>query len=98
MSLSAWFVIGLALFGANLPFVSNRFILLFPLAQARKPGMLRMVEMALYYVLIGAIAWLLESKIGNVAAQRWEFYAITISLFIVFGFPGFVYCYLLKRR
>jgi hypothetical protein len=35
--------------------------------------------------------------IGNVFTQRWEFYAITLSLFVVMAFPGFVFRYLLRR-
>jgi hypothetical protein len=41
---------------------------------------------------------MLESRIGGVFAQNWEFYAITGCLFLVLAFPGFVLRYLRKRR
>jgi len=41
---------------------------------------------------------LLESRIGNVFPQTWEFYAITACMFVVLAFPGFVLRYLRKRR
>jgi hypothetical protein len=48
-------------------------------------------------LLIGALGIVFERWIGNVFAQRWEFYAITFSLFVVMAFPGFVFRYLLRR-
>ncbi len=49
------------------------------------------------YLLIGGLAMLLESRAGNVFAQTWEFYVITIFLFVVLAFPGFVFRYLRKQ-
>jgi hypothetical protein len=40
----------------------------------------------------------LEARIGQNYAQGWEFYAVTLSLFATFAFPGFVWQYLLRRR
>jgi hypothetical protein len=48
-------------------------------------------------VLIGAVGFTFERMIGNVFAQRWEFYATTLTLFLVMAFPGFVLRYLLRR-
>ncbi|MEW6369760.1 MAG: DUF2818 family protein [Pseudomonadota bacterium] len=58
----------------------------------------RLLELLVLYFIVGALAWLLESSIGNVFAQGWEFYAITGCLFLVLAFPGFVLRYLRKRR
>ncbi|MFM2274596.1 MAG: hypothetical protein RL211_468 [Pseudomonadota bacterium] len=59
---------------------------------------LRLLELVVFYFLIGGVALLLEKRAGQIADQNWEFYAITASLFITFAFPGFVYRYLLKHR
>ncbi len=63
-----------------------------------KPFFVRLLELLVLYFLVGAVAYLLESRIGNVFAQGWEFYAVTGCLFIVLAFPGFVLRYLRKRR
>jgi len=103
-SLAAWIVLAVALAAANLPFASERVFGLIPLkssqaGQARnKPFVARLLELLVLYFLVGAFAWLLESRIGNVFAQRWEFYAISGCLFLVLAFPGFVFRYLRKRR
>ena len=59
---------------------------------------LRLLELVVFYFLVGGIALLLEKRVGQIAPQNWEFYAITGALFLTFAFPGFVYRYLLKRR
>lgn len=103
-SLASWLVIAVALAAANLPFASERvfgFMSLKPAQAGRartKSFVVRLLELLVLYFLVGAFAWLLESRIGNVFAQRWEFYAVTGCLFIVLAFPGFVYRYLRKRR
>ena len=38
-----------------------------------------------------------ESRAGPVYRQRWEFYAVTVCLFLVFAYPGFIYRYLWRR-
>ena len=88
----------LAVFAANLPFFSERLFALIPLHIPAKPLWLRLLEMMGFYGMVGAIAYLLEARIGNVFTQKWEFYAITVCLFIVLAFPGFVFHYLLKRH
>ena len=103
ISFATWIVVLAALAAANLPFANERvfgFISLKPThtGQARtKPFAARLLELLVLYFLVGAVAYLLESRIGNVFAQGWEFYAVTGCLFIVLAFPGFVLRYL-KRR
>ncbi len=98
VSLSSWFVILLAVLAANLPFFSERLFAIVPIPISFKPFWLRLIEMFFLYGLVGAVAHLLEARIGNVFEQKWEFYAITGCLFIVLGYPGFVFRYLLKRH
>ncbi len=99
---SSWFVILLALCAANLPFINERLLAVAPLGFALqtkpKPFWLRMIELLVLYFLVGAIAYMLEARIGAVFSQRWEFYAVTGCLFIVLAFPGFVLRYLRKRH
>jgi hypothetical protein len=35
-----------------------------------------------------ASAWLLEKRMGQIAPQGWEFYAVTGALFLTLAFPG----------
>ncbi|HBT33141.1 MAG TPA: DUF2818 domain-containing protein [Pusillimonas sp.] len=63
-----------------------------------KPFLLRMCEVFVFYCLIGLLAFAFEASMGNVFQQTWEFYVITLSLFLVMAYPGYVYRYLLRRR
>src|SRR5690625_418422 len=58
----------------------------------------RFIELTVLYFLVGILGVAFEASLGNVYPQGWEFYAITYSLFLVLGYPGFVLRYLLKRR
>ncbi len=94
MSAGGMLVIVLSLLGANLPFVNQRLFGVIALKRAVKPLWCRLVERAVAYFVVGALGYLIESGIGNVFSQGWQFYAVTASLFVVFAFPGFVYRYL----
>jgi hypothetical protein len=104
VSFASWIVVAVALAAANLPFTNERvfgFVSLKPAqtGQARtKPFVARLLELLVLYFLVGLVAYALESRIGNVFAQGWEFYAVTGCLFLVLAFPGFVLRYLRKRR
>ncbi len=63
-----------------------------------KPFLDRLVEVLVCYVLVGTLGFALELNLGNAFARTWEFYAVTLSLFLVLGYPGFVFRYMLKRR
>lgn len=63
-----------------------------------KPFFLRLCEVLVFYSLIGLLAFAFEASMGNVFQQNWEFYVITLSLFLVMAYPGYVYRYLLHRR
>lgn len=87
----------LALVAANLPFVSERLAVIGP----RRPGKAlawRLLELLVLYVLVGAAGLALEKHAGQIAPQGWEFYAVTLTMFVTLAFPGFVWRYLLRRR
>jgi len=99
ISLSSWFLILLAALAANLPFINERLFVFITLRTFfTKPVWLRLIELLVFYALIGGIANMLEARIGNVYVQGGEFYAVTLFLFAVLSYPGFVYRYLRKRR
>lgn len=95
-TISVWFVIALALAGANLPFLTRRLFGLVALA-APKSLALRLLELVVMYFLVGGAGLLLEKHAGQIAPQGWEFYAITGALFVTLAFPGFVWRYLVRR-
>lgn len=96
LTVSVWLVVLVAFCAANLPFVSHR---LMAVVTPAKPKTLavRMVELVVFYFLVGGLGLMLEKRAGQIAPQTWEFYAITATLFVTFAFPGFVYRYLLKH-
>ena len=98
VSLASWFVIVLAALAANLPFLNERLFGAVAFGKPVKSLWLRLLELTLLYFVVLGIAWVLESRIGNVFSQQWEFYAITACLFLVLAFPGFVYRYLRKHH
>ena len=111
VSIASWLVIAVAIAFANLPFLNEKAFGFVPLPVVAKPGqgsapqrahtkhfVFRLLELFVLYFVVGALAYALESRIGNAFAQTWEFYAITGCMFVVLAFPGFVYRYLRKRR
>lgn len=95
---SVWVVLLVALLAANLPFFTERLLGLIPLSGATKSLAIRLGELVLLYFIVGGIGLLFEGRVGQIAPQGWEFYAVTAALFIVLAFPGFTWRYLLKHR
>jgi hypothetical protein len=89
-------VILLALLAANWPFITQRLFGVLKLVQG-KSLFVRLLELVSLYLVVGGIGMLLEQRLGQIAPQKWEFYAITATAFITFAFPGFVWRYLLKH-
>ena len=87
----------LALLAANLPFLSQRLLVLGPRREP-KPLAWRLLELVLLYLAVGGIGLMLEKNAGQIAPQGWEFYAVTAAMFLTLAFPGFVYRYLVHRR
>ena len=112
-TVAVWLLIVIALAAANLPFINERLFALIPLRSSGdvasdvvasdqvkvrdKSFFLRLIELLVLYGLVGSLGYLFESTLGNPFKQRWEFYAITFSLFVVLAFPGFVIRYLMRR-
>lgn len=97
MDWSAAALLLLALVLANLPFLTERILLVRLARDGRKAAGWRLLELILLYFMVGFAAWLMESRAGQVHPQRWEFYAVTVCLFLVFAYPGFVYRFLWRR-
>ena len=84
---------------ANLPWISDRFLLVFPMRDSVKQPWMRLLEWLLLYFICGFTALGLEKKLmGQLHHQDWEFYVIGFFIFMVFAFPGFVYQYELKKQ
>lgn len=100
VGIASWLVIALALAAANLPFFNDRVLALLPVrwTAARKPLVVRLLEMVALYFVIGAVGLALEANIGSRFPQTWEFYAISACLFLVLGFPGFILRYLRRAH
>jgi hypothetical protein len=88
----------IALLAANLPFLSPRILFVARPRAGDKALGWRLLELVLMYFVVGALALWLEARQGQIYPQRWEFYAVTFSLFVVLGYPGFVYRYLWKHK
>lgn len=92
MSLSVlqWSFLAIALLLANLPWLSQRCFLI--LQCEHKPVWVRLVEWLALYAIAGGLGLLLEQRVtGSLHTQDWEFYWVTLFLFMVFAFPGFIY-------
>lgn len=84
-----------AFVAANLPWLSERFLLVVKL---NKTAGWRWLEWLVCYALVGLLAMALENKLtGGLHTQQWEFYVATFCLFMVFALPGFIVHYDLKK-
>lgn len=95
---SIWLVLAVTLLAANLPFLNERLLGVVGLSGGVKSLAWRVLELAVLYALALGVGWLFERRLGQIAPQGWEFYAVTASLFLVLAFPGFTWRYLIKRR
>lgn len=88
----------LALVLANSPWFSERLFFVIPVKQKPKNVAWCLLELVTLYFIIGLIIHYAEhTKMGQVATQKWEFYAITACLFLVLAFPGFIYRFFWKK-
>lgn len=86
----------LAVLTANLPFMTERRLLVLP-APKRKGGGWHVLELVILYGLTGVVAHFFEQRMMLAQTQHWEFYVVTLCLFIVLASPGFVFRYLWRR-
>lgn len=98
MNFSTTLLLVLAFVAANLPFLVERIFFVVKPRAAQKAFAWRLLELVVLFFVVGGVALLLESKLGPIHSQNWEFYAVNASLFVVFAYPGFVYRYLWRRR
>ena len=92
-----WLVLLAALVAANLPFISQRVLIVGP-KPARKAFPWRLLELLLMAGLTLGLGLALEARIGQVQPQGWQFYAAFGCLFLTFAFPGFVWRHLRRRH
>lgn len=93
-----WILLTVSIIAANLPWLSERFLLVIATGENGKRVWMRLLEWLLLYFIIGGLALGLESRVtGGIQAQNWEFYAVTCCLFLVFALPGFIYRHDLKH-
>ncbi len=97
MTLEALLFYTLAIIAANLPFLSERILFVKVPATGRKAFGWRLLEWGLLYLIVGLFARLLESQRTPVHTQGWAFYVITLALFIVFAWPGFVWRFFWRK-
>lgn len=95
-TLAVWLLIALAIVSANLPFLTDKVGAIWEPPQG-KTIWWRLLELLVFYMILGAAGFGFEAALGNRFNQTWEFYAITGSLFLVAGFPGFAYRYLFRK-
>lgn len=95
---AVWGLIVLAVVAANLPFLSQKlFCVWLPKGHVSKSVGLHLIELAVFYAIVGGIGAAIEHNAGQIAPQKWEFYAVTVCLFVTLAFPGFVWRFLLKH-
>ena len=89
---SGWLIIVIALIAANLPWMSERIFFVGKPASGSKGAWWRWLEWLILYFVTGAVTLGMEKKLnGEIYPQGWEFYAVTLCLFLVFALPGFIY-------
>lgn len=90
--MSVWLMLGMFLVLANLPWIGERIFLIYPLEQ--KSNWIRLMELFIYYLGSLLIGVVFETRFsGDIYTQGWEFFTITLSLFLVLAVPGVVYRY-----
>lgn len=88
----------IGIIAANLPWISERLFLVKDLGEQGKRPWMRFLEWFILYLIVGGIAIGLEIRAtGGSHAQDWEFYAVTLCLFLIFALPGFIYRHDLKH-
>ena len=89
------FTIILVILLANLPWLSNRFMLFIPLKS--KPLKVCVIEWLVNYSVLGVVTLGIEFKLtGGIHTQEWEFIVITLCVFAVFSMPGIIFRYLTR--
>jgi len=81
-----------SIIAANLPWLTERSLLIFPPQPSGKPVWMRLIEWFILFIIMGGVAIGLEIKAtGGSHSQDWEFYWVSLFLFMIFALPGFIY-------
>lgn len=95
---AVWLVLAAALLAANLPFFTRRWLLILWMPKLGDKSLWgRLLELVIFYFVVGALALFLEARAGQIYPQGWEFYVVTAAMFLTLAFPGFVWRYLRKK-
>jgi hypothetical protein len=99
VSTSVWILIVILFIAANLPWLSERFLIFIRPKDNKKKVWMRLLEWLLLYFICGLLALGFEKKMtGEVHPQDWEFYWVGFFLFLIFAFPGFIWRHELKKH
>lgn len=96
MTSSMYILLVLALFFANVPFLTNK--LLGIITVPRKHFGYHLIELSIGFCITGILAYILESRAGVVHPQQWEFYVTVACMYLIFAFPCFVWRYFWHSR
>ncbi|MDH5182366.1 MAG: DUF2818 family protein [Gammaproteobacteria bacterium] len=97
-SVAIWLLIVAAFLLANLPWFTEKLFALKSLKK-EKAFSIRLMEWFALYFIIGTAALGLETKLNGVRhEQSWEFYVVTLCLFMVFALPGVIFQIDLKHH
>ncbi len=91
-----WLLLLVGFVAANLPFMTERLLLVGPRRAPKALGW-RLLELLLLSGLMIALGMLIEARLGQRAPQGWQFYAVALCLMLTFAFPGFVWRILRKQ-
>lgn len=91
-----WALLLVGFIAANLPFLTDRLMLVGPRRSPKALGW-RLLELLLLSGLTIALGMLIETRLGQRAPQDWEFYVAALCLMLTFAFPGFVWRILRKQ-
>jgi hypothetical protein len=95
-SAAVWLVLLVALITANLPFVNERLFIVGPKRHPKALGW-RLLELLLLWAATLALGFALESRLGQIQPQGWEFFWSFGFFFLTLAFPGFVWRYLRRH-
>ncbi|WP_088286668.1 DUF2818 family protein [Ideonella sp. A 288] len=93
---SVWLLLAVGVVAANLPFFTERLLLVGPRRPDKGIGW-RLIELLLLAALTIGLGMLVEARGGQRHPQAWPFYAAAGCLFITFAFPGFVWRHLRRQ-
>ncbi|OSI09194.1 DUF2818 family protein [Neisseria zoodegmatis] len=96
MTSSMYILLLLAFIFANAPFLTQRLLGVFKLKHKHIGH--HLFELFIGFGITAGLAYMLESRVGTVHHQDWEFYAVVICLYLIFAFPTFVWRYFWHGR